>query len=617
MAFDSNKQITMLLFISWFLFVPWPWHGSTLLALTTEDLDPALTYFVKEIVISGNASFSDQELLGQISIKQRPWYEFWKSRPIFDADGFQTDIKRLKRFYEAHGYYRATVGYDLRVEDSLVTARINVTEDRPVKVASVEVEVQGPGPKPAELHPSAQLPLQEGQTFEEGAYQQSEQILRNIYLESGYAHVQVQRSAEVDVTPNESRAIYSVRPGPKAVFGDTRLEGVKKVDPKLVLRELTYHAGEQFSPEKIKSSHDNIVKLELFAVVQFIPTLSDADPNVVPIVIRVREKPRHEVRLDLGYNTETLFNARLEWRDYNWLGGGRRLSLLTAYSDVTSSLAAILVQPYLFSRESRGAVEVRVDQQTYQTYTLNASRFGPRIEYQFSRTLSGFAGYRLEHQKFNGVSAATVQALGGLRREGFLSGPSFGLILDRTDNPFEPKQGEVVSLYANQAGEIWGGDYRYYRITAEARKYYLLGWETVFASRFKLGIADSFGAHKNIPLSERFYSGGEGSVRGYGLRRIGPLSASDDPLGGLSLVEGSVELRRPIWGPVEGSLFFDVGQVSTHAYKLPFDSLQLGIGPALSFTTPVGPVRFDLGFPFKTPRGDSNWQLYFSIGQFY
>ena len=142
MAVHSNKQITMLLFVSWFLFVPWPWHGSTLLALTTENLDPARTYFVKEIVISGNAAFSDQELLSQVSIKQRPWYEFWKSRPIFDAEGFQTDIKRLKRFYEAHGYYRSAVGYDLRVEDSLVTARINVTEDRPVKVASVEVEVQ-------------------------------------------------------------------------------------------------------------------------------------------------------------------------------------------------------------------------------------------------------------------------------------------------------------------------------------------------------------------------------------------------------------------------------------------------------------------------------------------
>jgi outer membrane protein assembly factor BamA len=77
-----------------------------------------------------------------------------------------------------------------------------------------------------------------------------------------------------------------------------------------------------------------------------------------------------------------------------------------------------------------------------------------------------------------------------------------------------------------------------------------------------------------------FVSGGEGSVRGYGLRRIGPLSLSNDPLGGLSLIEGSAELRRPLFWKLNGALFFDCGQVATQPYDLRVDALQCGYGPA-------------------------------------
>jgi outer membrane protein insertion porin family len=181
----------------------------------------------------------------------------------------------------------------------------------------------------------------------------------------------------------------------------------------------------------------------------------------------------------------------------------------------------------------------------------------------------------------------------------------------------EVQQGEVIATRANVADGVFGSDYRYWRATAEMRKYQSIGWETVFAARVKLGLGDNIGPDRDIPLSERYYSGGEGSVRGYGLRRIGPLSATNQPLGGLSLVESSVELRRPLFWKFTGTAFFDCGQVSTDAFRIPIDALQCGWGPGLGVATPVGPLRLDLGVPTKTPRGDSNWQLYFGIGQFF
>jgi outer membrane translocation and assembly module TamA len=188
---------------------------------------------------------------------------------------------------------------------------------------------------------------------------------------------------------------------------------------------------------------------------------------------------------------------------------------------------------------------------------------------------------------------------------------------DTADDPFNPRNGEVLSLLVDQAGEIWGGKFAFYKITAEAKKYFYLGWETVLANRLKIGVGDSLGARRNIPLSERFFAGGEKSVRGFGRRRLGPLSASDDPLGGLGLIEGSLEVRRPLWRDLAGALFLDFGQVSTRALDVPLDDLKFSTGFGVSYNTPVGPMRLDIGFPFDPPRGDRPWQIHFSIGAFF
>ena len=95
------------------------------------------------------------------------------------------------------------------------------------------------------------------------------------------------------------------------------------------------------------------------------------------------------------------------------------------------------------------------------------------------------------------------------------------------------------------------------------------------------------------------------------------MTASDDPLGGLSLIEGSIELRRPIWNELTGAVFLDFGQVSTKAYDPPVSDLQFATGFGIGYSTPVGPLRLDVGFPFKPPRGDRAWQIHFSIGAYF
>ncbi len=588
-------------------------------AVLLDALDPARPWRVQRIEFFGNKQFASDDLSAAIVIKERPWYRFWEDRPLFDPVTFEADLERLRRFYESRGYYGADVTYDLDVnaEDSLVAIRFDVRESEPILISSIDVEVRGEGPtqKPPPLPDT--LPIKRGDIFNEADYQKAEQVLRVFLSNQGYAHVKSERKAEVDLERRQVEIRYSIEAGPVAQFGATEIKGTDTVEPEIISRELVYQAGETYSQKKVLETREKLLALDLFSIVKVGPANTSGTPVVVPMEVEVAEKLHREIKIGVGYSTEEQFRSQFEWRHLNWLGGGRNLSLLAKYSSITLEGSVNFVQPHFLTPDTKGIANFGHQREDEDTYVRNVTRFLPRLDHRFSPTLTSFVGYRVEYDKLNDIAPATVEALGGVRRSGMLLGPTLGLVWNTSDDPFNPKQGGIVSLALDQAGAIWGGQYSFYKITAEAKKYFDIGWQTVFASRLKLGTGDAIGAEKNLPLFERFYSGGEKSVRGYGRRRLGPLTTSNDPLGGLSLIEGSLELRRPIWKELNGALFIDFGQVSTRRFDIPISDLQFSSGFGLSYSTPVGPLRLDIGFPFKPPPKDRSWQIHFSVGAYF
>ena len=587
------------------------------IGIATSDLDPSHHYKLEKIDISGEHAFSRDEIASVMTSKERPWYQLWKPLPEFSAQTLNDDLNHIQRFYQAHGYYNAHVSDDLTVLGDRIVLHITIKEGKPVRVVVLQTNLAPGAPSPQALEPSFKPPFKAGDIFEQQPYQELSQTLSNIYTGHSYAHAIVYRHAIVDVGRLQARVRYDVKPGVRCVFGNTSISGTRSVSPELVQEQLTYKSGEPFDSRKLAESRAAIVALNVFGAVDVVPKDDPSDPTVVPILISLQEGPKHTLNAGLGYNTQTQLNAMIGFNDYNFLGGGRQFSLTGTYSNVRSALDAKLLQPRFLSSRSSLALEASQQQQTYQTYTGNISGFDPHVDYKFSSWLTGSVGWRLEYLKFNSVNPSTIKAIGGFRRNGILSGPMFGLTFDNTEDVLNPQRGERVSLVANISDHSLGGDYRYWRTLVEARKYRLIGWRTVLATRLKLGLSDTLSKIGDVPLSERFYSGGEGSVRGYGLRRIGPLSESNDPLGGLSLIEVAVELRRPLFWKLDGALFFDCGQVATKPYDLRVDALQCGYGPAAGMNSPVGPINFYLGFPTQKPRGDSFWQFYFSIGQYF
>src|SRR5918993_1148030 len=112
-------------------------------ATQVESLDPSREWRVEKIEISGNERFSDNQLLTEMGTQARPWYQFWKERPLFDPFTFATDLDRLGRFYQAEGYYKSRITHAIDADETrgLVNLQVYIEENSPVVISQVLIEV--------------------------------------------------------------------------------------------------------------------------------------------------------------------------------------------------------------------------------------------------------------------------------------------------------------------------------------------------------------------------------------------------------------------------------------------------------------------------------------------
>lgn len=587
-------------------------------AVQLDELDAEKVWRLQSLTITGNSQFSTRELQQQMLSKTRLWTAPWKSYPRFDPVTFAADLTRVQRFYEMQGYYDAKVSYDLTTSGENISATLTVDEGKPIHVRTLSFSVRDALPPSLTLESlRPALALQEGSVFTEENYQQSETTIKNFFLDHHYGRTTIQRSARVVHDQYAADVQYTIAVGSVSTFGEATVEGTQLVIPDIVLRELRYTPGDPFSMSAISDAQKRITKLDLFSTVRFVPQESPSNPTIIPIHIHVNEKPFREWRLGVGYGTEDQLRGLVYWRHNNWFGGGRRLEVQVKASMLTRHIDVGFLQPYVLGTLNRFTLTFRPQQINEPGYLLNATRLQARLERDFSTALTGFVAYRSEYDQLNNVEAATIKELQTFKRKGALSGLSAGLVWNTTDEPLDATEGNFFSMLVEQIGGSLGGNFSFLKLLWEARHYREIYSYTVLAGRLKLGVADPTGHNDEVPLFERFYAGGANSVRGYGRHRLGPLSTSDDPVGGRSVIEGAIELRYRYSEQLGGAVFLDFGQVSKRSFSVPVDELRFALGFGVLYATPVGPLRLDLGFPLDPPHGDQFWQVHFSIGQFF
>jgi outer membrane protein insertion porin family/translocation and assembly module TamA len=585
----------------------------TALALEVDELDHEHPWLLGSLAVEGAHAIDRKEVLPVVTAQPRPWWAPWRSLPDLDPIAFRQDVERVRALYRRRGHYQAVVHAPATVDADGRTVHVvlAIEEGPAVQVADVQIVVEGDR-LPSHDTLVGALAVRRGVPFDESQYDAARAALRRAYRDAGYARVTVDKRARVDLDTHEARVTYRIRSGPTCVFGDVRVGGTRRVEPEVVRAEVTFHRGEAFREEALDKTRKALLELQLFLTVKVEEVPGPGE--VVDVTIEVREAPPRDVRLGLGYDTEEGPRGIAGWRHYDFFGGGRQLGVTVRGSLIQQSAFVDFVQPHWPTPNGRFRLLLGHELQDEDSYDLMRSSFSPRLEYRRDDRLTAFVFYRLEHDRLDDVPLAVRLALPfGAPGKTILSGIGAGVDAVFADDPIDPTRGVICDVSVEGVG--LGGDVHLVRALVETSAYHPLGVAGLLgAARIRLGLVNPIAGDDEVPLFERFYSGGSNSVRGYERRHVGPL-ADGDPIGGRSLAELSVEIRRAIVGDLGGAVFVDAGAVGLDGDRFAFDDLALGTGVGLRYRSPVGPIRVDLGFPLDRPRGDAAWQVHVSIGR--
>ncbi|MFB3853079.1 MAG: outer membrane protein assembly factor [Vicinamibacterales bacterium] len=592
---------------------------------------------VASFELVGVRSVSRSRLVSGLATRRPGLLGMGRKSP-FNRARFEADLRRIERFYADRGFPNArVVSASVRpnVSNDAVRIEVLVEEGEPVLVAAVRFEGFEAIPADALERLEKDAELEVGQPLDVALLAVARERAANLLGERGYPWPEVTSTEQA----GPGGVIVTIRavPGTRASFGEVEITGNDRVRDEVIRRELAYRPGQPFRRSLVMRSQRNLRNLEIFDFAN-IQVLDDRKAEAeAPTRVTVAEGKPRRLEFAFGYGTEDHFRASAEWTNRSFFGGARRASVLGKWSSLDRGVRASFHEPHLFG--SRGSFEATPWQwhESEPAYRVNTS--GLRLI--LSRPLSAVSGVSLSYSNEFTSSRISNEALSDLALRDRLIAlgldPTTGvqdgrvsamkLELSRiTAGPslVDPSSGSYLSFSAEAAGGSLRGDYRFVNIVAEGRSYVRAGDRVVVGAKLRAGsIRPAGGLEEQVPFHKRYFLGGSTSLRGWGRYEVSPLSGSGLPIGGFTVVEGSVEVRVGLGRNLAAVFFVDGGEVHDTAWRLEWRRFRFDAGPGLRYLTPVGPLRVDVGFQLNPLEGllldgkpeTRHWRIHFSIGQ--
>lgn len=410
--------------------------------------------------------------------------------------------------------------------------------------------------------------------------------------------------------------VYRVDLGPPARFGDLRFDGLEGVHPEVVLGYVPWETNTPYDERALATLRSKLYDTGLFTTVAVSPIVEEIGPGGgVPILVDVLERQQRTISLGLDYKTDTGPGTQAHWENRNLGGLGRRLSVDGVLGTELSQLGMrYRVENYRRSGQTltfSGEI-AREERDAFESSRVTALAM---VERRVSEplTIGVGAGLRVSRVKQAGeeddFTFVYVPLTTAWDRSNDRLNPTAGFRLNTRTEPYLGVLGGQ-SLFLKGHAEV--SNYIGFGAAKSATNESISSW--VLASRLKLGmlVGESL---DGVPADVRFYGGGGASIRGYAFQSVSPLKG-DTPLGGRSLTEFSVEIRKRITDDFGIVAFVDGGSAFNSPYPDFGAPVKFGAGVGLRYFTPLGPLRFDVAVPLQRREGiDDAFQIYLSIGQ--
>lgn len=520
--------------------------------------------------------------------------------------------------------------------------------------------------------------IKPGDVASMGKIQRIREDVERRYKDNGYAYVNVNADQRFDRERLLLYVNFSIEKGPLVYVERIEINGNEKTADKVIRREMTISEGDLYSESGKEASEFRIMRLGYFSAVNMSTSRGSADDKIV-INIELTEQLTGTFQVGAGFSTIENFVLQGQVAYDNFLGRGATVQIIAQFSSLRRLFNFSYFTRYFLDSKWNFIFNVFNSRNIFPSFSRQSTGFRVSWGYPIWRDLTAFVGYELEDVRvgfgtFGGVggvfspgSLVTVpqQALiTNLFANGITSAIEARLQWDTRDNFLFPTSGQFHQLRSSFAHKYLGSQNRYNRYVLDSRFYFPVirtekafrAW-LVFKTRLQVGFIHG-NDRNSVPIFERWFPGGiygDGEIRGFRLRSLGPkisVQSSPDPtaalipyeIGGNLLTALTAELEFMVIPPanIKGVVFFDMGNAfNTEAqfctvansdlpkadpcdlvlgrYRL--RDLRYSMGFGFRWQSPIGPLRFEWGFPLDRQRanpflrrGDDPVVFEFAIG---
>ena len=437
------------------------------------------------------------------------------------------------------------------------------------------------------------------------------------YRNAGYLQAEV--TPEVSLPPEGGpvQVVLRVAPGPRTLVDHIVISGLQATREEVVRRELEVEEGGPLGLQKVLESQRRLGALGIFQKV----SLSEMDPESTAarsLVVTAAEAPRTTVAYGVGYAELDRLRFSTEATRRNLFGLDRSITTFARISFRGSRLLATFREPYLFGHHNELFVTGFREEEDRDSFDF--VRYGGLL--QTARTLSPawsvIVRYAFQETTIFNIEVPLDEVDRQFRSTTF-SGPSASVVNDTRDDPLDPHRGRFLGADVQLSHAMLGGD-SFLKGFLQAATYERLGARTVLALSGRLGLGRTFGLDQplRLPLPDRFFAGGDYSLRGFGVDLVGPLvrSASGKlvPTGGNGLLIGGAELRYDAGRRLSAAAFTEAGNVYPLVSGIALSDLRYTAGVGLRYKSALGPLRVDWGYKLDRRPGEKPYHVHLTIG---
>jgi len=530
----------------------------------------------------------------------------------------ERDEGRFMEVFQSRGFYNATIGVEIDRTATPVQVTFVAEPGPQFTLGALNITATTQAELPANTLPTSEsVGLRPGDAaLADSIVAADGKILRHL-REQGYPLAQVVlRDVVVDKEAQTVAVHYTLNIGDAARFGDLQISGLETVLPEAVQKRVTWTVGDPYDERALTALRRNLYDTGLFSTATVTPlTANLATDARVPVLVEVLERKQRTVALGFEYNTDSGAGTTGHWEDRNVRGLGHRLSVDAAFSMELRNLG-LRYRVERFRRDDQtltfsGAI-TQEEREAYDSDRITALAMIDR-KVTDKLSLGVGAGFRISEVR-QGKDSDSFQLLY----------TPLTLDWDRSNDRLNPITGFRLKVNAEPYLGVLSSQSMFLKSDVEASHYFGFGLRDgaegttkdswVLATRVKLGMIIGE-TRDGVPADIRYYGGGGGSVRGYAYQTLGPLR-DNDPLGGRSLTEFSLEIRKRLSDDLGLVAFLDAGSAYESSMPDFSSATQFGAGVGLRYFTPVGPLRLDVAVPLnKRKEIDDAFQIYLSIGQ--